>query len=249
VSDTALIPAALYGLRTWRVATDARGERLTATCERTSWPDGGAWLHAACGRSGRHDAPDPDCNCGIHAWHPSRTTARRVLASRFEVPGIVEAAGAVQVHDDGFRAQRARPYALVVTPGRNVKLVARLAERYRAQVIEVAGPDALVAWCRERGLGLDEATVAELLGADVVRERRQAHRRRRRRDGLRIATAVVVAGALIGLGAAFASGPSSPHGVYGRTGWVVRPHERKCPPPPPKPAAPRAPSTPARAHC
>ncbi|MCW3001091.1 MAG: hypothetical protein JWQ20_389 [Conexibacter sp.] len=249
MSDTALIPAALYGLRTWRVATDGRGELLTATCEPTWWPDGGAWLQAACGGSRDHDAPGPDCNCGIHAWHPSRTTARRVLASRFEVPGIVEAAGAAQVHDEGFRAQRARPYVLVVAPGRNAKLVARLAERYRAEMLEVTGPDALIALCRERGLGLDEATVAELLGADTVLERREARRRRRRTDVLRIATALAVAGALIGLGGALASGPPSPHGVYGRTGWVVRPHERKCPPPPSKPTGPHAPPAAARANC
>jgi hypothetical protein len=32
-----------------------------------------------------------------------------VLASRFELPGIIEADGAVEVHADGFRAERARP--------------------------------------------------------------------------------------------------------------------------------------------
>ena len=44
------------------------------------------------------------CGCGIHAWHPRRASARRILRSRFDLPGIVEADGAVEVHEDGFRA-------------------------------------------------------------------------------------------------------------------------------------------------
>lgn len=248
MSDAALIPAPLYGLRTWRTAVDARGECLTGVYEDTPWPDGAAWLHASCQPAGEHAAPDPDCTCGIHGWHPARTTARRVLASHFDVPGIVEAAGAVQVHDEGFRAQRARPYALVVTPGRNAQLAARLGKRYGAEVIELAGADALVAWCRDRGLGLDEAVLDQLLGADRAVQRHRARRRRRRTDAFRIATALVVAAALLSLGGAFASGPPSPDGVYGRTGWVVPPRKPGCPPPP-APGRSHAPAAPVGAHC
>jgi hypothetical protein len=230
VSDAALIPAPLYGLRTWRPAADTRGEYLTGVYARTRWPDAPAWLHATCGRGCEHPAPDPDCTCGIHGWHPDRLAARRVLASRFDVPGIVEAAGAAQVHDEGFRAERARPYALVVTPGRNAKLVARLGERYGAEVIEVTGPDGLLAWCRDRGLGLEEPVLDRLLGADRVLERRKARRQGRRKDAFRVASALAVTASLLSLGLAFASGPPSADGVYGRTGWVVPPRKPVCPP-------------------
>jgi hypothetical protein len=218
VTDPPLIPASLYGLRTWGLAEDAEGEWLTAVAHGTRWPPGGAWLEAACGVGAAHEAPQDDCTCGVHGWHPRRTSARTVLAGRFEVPGIVEAAGAIEVHEEGFRAARARPYALVLLPGRNAGRVARLAERYRAQVVEVPDADALLDWSRERGLGLDERVVDDLLGADVVAERRQARRRRARTDALRIVAAVVASVVLWALGTHFITDPSGPRDVVGRAG-------------------------------
>jgi hypothetical protein len=260
VSDATLIPAALYGLRTWRPGVDDGGECLTGAYDATPWPDAGRWLHASCACGCAHAPPDPECTCGVHAWHPDRSAARRVLGRRFDLPGIVEAAGAIQVHDEGFRAERARPYALVVTPGRNLMLARRLGRRYGAEVVEVSGPDALVAWCRERGLGLEAPVVDVLLGGERAAERQADRRRGRRRDAVGVAAVVAIAAALLGFGGAFASGPPSPHGVYGRTGWVVRPKPQGCPPPRTRPAvrtpAPRATSgTPPatgprrRAHC
>jgi hypothetical protein len=223
VTEAPLIPAPLYGLRTWRLAADERGESLRATSHATQWPSDGEWLEASCTSSGDHSAPAAGCSCGIHAWHPRRNSARRVLASRFDLPGIVEAAGAVEVQEDGFRAERGRPYALVVTPGRNKNQAVRLAERYRAQVVEVAGADALLAWCRDRGLGIDERTVDELLGPERVEEQREARRRRRRTDGLRIAVVAAIAAVALLVGYLFESGPTS-HGIFGRAGWVQCPN-------------------------
>jgi hypothetical protein len=246
VTDAPLIPASLYGLRTWRLTADGGGELLRASCQPTRWPADGAWLHAACAGPGGHAAPDPGCACGVHAWHPRRASARRVLASRFEVPGIVEAAGAIELQDDGFRAERARPYAFIVTPGRNAKLTSRLARRYGAEVVEVAGADALLAWCNERGLGLAEQTVDELLGPELARQRRRAQRRRRRRDVLGAACAVALSAALLGGGHLLAGGPPSKHGVYGRTGWVTPPD---CPKPAATSVAESAPAATSKPPC
>jgi hypothetical protein len=220
VSEPPLIPAPLYGLRTWGLVADDDGERLTGVAQRTPWPEDGAWLDAACGSGGAHVAPQPDCYCGIHAWHPRRWSARRVLASRFEVPGIVEAAGAAEVHEEGFRAERGRPRALFLAPGRNAKLLARLCRRYRAELVEVHGPDALIAWCHERGLGLDERTVDQLLGPGEADARRRRRRTRACRDALRVAAAVIVSALLLLLGALFAKDPHGPHQLFGRTGPV-----------------------------
>jgi hypothetical protein len=219
VTETPLIPAPLYGLRTWRVAAGADGEWITGVHHGVRWPPDGEWLDAACDRDAGHAAPHAGCDCGVHAWHPSRPAARRVLASRFELPGVVEATGAVEVHDEGFRAERARPHALVLLPGRNAGLLHRLAERYGAEVAEVARPDDLLAWCRERGLGLDERTVDELLGLEAG-DRRAARRRSARRNALRVAAAVVVSIALVLLGLAFVSDSSGPGDRFGRTGPV-----------------------------
>jgi hypothetical protein len=204
VSDPPLIPAGLYGLRTWRSVADADGERL----------------HAECGSRGDHVAPQPGCDCGIHAWHPRRSSARRVLATRFELPGLVEAAGAIEVHEEGFRAERGRPYALFLAPGRNAKLLARLCRRYGAELVEVRGPDALLTWCHERGLGLDERAVDELLGPGEGDARRRMRRSKARRDALRVVAALIVSAVLLLLGALFAKDPQGPHKLFGRTGPV-----------------------------
>lgn len=181
MSDAPLVPGPIYGLRTWEVETGSDGERLTAPQRGTAWPTGGEWLTATCSRPEGHRAPAPGCECGIHALHPTRAGARRVLAQRRAVPGILEAEGNVELHDQGFRAERGRPHALVLAPGRNEKLIGRLAETYAIPIVEVRGPDDLLAWCRERGLGLDERAVFELLGPEAAEERRRQRRRDLRR--------------------------------------------------------------------
>jgi hypothetical protein len=198
VSDVALVPGPLYGLRTWRVVVDDGVERLAGPQRRTPWPPGRGWVQATCAEG--HVAPAPDCRCGIHAWHPRTATARRVLASRFDLPGIVEVDGAVEVHEDGFRAQRARPYAFVRLPGRNPHVIERLAATYGARILDLRRAEQLLAVCRERGLGLGEAVVEELLGAETLAEQRRARSRRRRTDVLRAAAALAVTAALTRLG-------------------------------------------------
>jgi hypothetical protein len=167
---------------------------------------------------GGHAAPAGDCTCGIHAWHPRRSSARRVLAGRFEQPGIVEAAGAIELQQDGFRAARARPYALVVTPGRNTKRAERLARRYQADLVRVRNAEGLLDWCSERGLGLDASTVDELLGPENASQRSRSARRKRRRNALSIAVAVVLSAAAVAVGWAFLSGPPSSDRICGRIG-------------------------------
>ena len=149
-------------------------ERLSAPQRGTPWTLGEGWIEATCGED--HPAPAADCGCGIHAWHPRPASARRILRSRFDLPGIVEADGAVEVHEDGFRAQRARPYAFVRMPGRNPFLIERLAAAYGAEVLDLRRAEELLAVCRERGLGLREPVVEELIGAE--RDRRAPPRPR-----------------------------------------------------------------------
>ena len=197
MSDAPLLPGPLYGLRTWRVVKEDGRERLTAPQRGTVWAAGG-WLEATCGEG--HAAPAADCRCGIHAWHPTRAAARRVLASRFDLPGIVEANGAVEVHDDGFRAERARPYAFVRLPGRNPFLIQRLSAIYGAEVLDLRRPEELLAICRERRLGLPEPVVAELLGAETMAERRRERARMRRNAILRMVATMLVLAALCVVG-------------------------------------------------
>jgi hypothetical protein len=74
-------------------------------------------------------------------------------------------------------------------------------------------------WCSERGLGLSESVVAELLGPGEVEERRLARRAKLRADALRLAAALVVA-ALVVVGLLAATDPPGDRTLYGRTGEV-----------------------------
>ena len=197
MNDARLVPGPLYGLRTWRVVTHDGRERLSAPQRGTPWTLGRAWVQATCGEG--HAAPAADCLCGIHAWHPRRASARRVLRSRFDLPGIVEADGAVELHEDGFRAERARPYAFVRLPGRNPFLIDRLAAAYGVEVIDLRRPEELLAVCRERRLGLQEPVVEELLGPEAIQERRRARARQRRNDALGVVAALLVLALLCAL--------------------------------------------------
>ena len=216
-----LFAGSLYGLRFWRVVVDDRGEWLVGPHRSTPWPAGGEWLQATC-PSG-HAAPAAGCDCGVHAWHPRRSSARHVLAPRATVAGIIEAQGPAEVHEDGFRAQRARPHALVLTPSRNGKLIRRLAARYDTQIVEVRGAAELLAWCRERGLGLDERVVAGLLGSGDAAALRRAQRRRYRRSALRVALVLAVAALLVVTGLTVVADPPGERTLHGRTGEVHRP--------------------------
>jgi hypothetical protein len=216
MTDEPLIPGPLYGLRTWRVVAENDGERLAAPHRGTTWPTGGEWLVATCER---HAAPAAGCDCGVHAWHPRRSSARRVLSTRREVPGIVEARGATEVHEEGFRAERARPHALVLVPGRNAGQIRRLAEAYGVDVVDVRGAAELLAWCRERGLGMDEAVVAQLVGPGE----HAARTRKTRRDALRFGAALAVAAAVVVAGIQLIPEPEPGKVLKGRGGEIRTP--------------------------
>ena len=190
MSSAPLVPGPLYGLRTWRVVIEDGRERLSAPQRGTPWAQGRGWVEATCAED--HAAPAVGCRCGIHAWHPRRASARRILRSRFDLPGIVEADGAVELHEEGFRAQRARPYAFVRLPGRNPYAIERLAAAYGAEILDLRRPAELLDVCRERRLGLQPPIVEQLIGPEVLAARHREQARRRRHDALRVAAALLV---------------------------------------------------------
>jgi hypothetical protein len=220
VTDTPLVAGPLYGLRTWVVVGDAGAERLAGPQRHEPWPTGGAWVEARCVRDPSHAAPAHDCVCGLHAWHPDTHNARRVLAARREIAGVVECDGTIEVHAEGFRAQRGRPHALVLTPLRNPALLRRLADAYDAEVAEVSGPADLADWCRGRGLGMEPAVIDDLLGPGAAEASRRESARRARRLVVGMVAWIVLA-ALVAMAAAVAlPDPPGPRDVYGRAGHV-----------------------------
>lgn len=220
MSYTPLVPTPLYGLRTWAVVGESGHERLAGPHQGAVWPEDGAWLEATCTQSSSHRPPSEGCGCGVHAWHPSRRSARRVLSGRREVPGIAEVKGAIEVHAEGLRAEQARPSVFFLARGRNVHLLHRLAEAYGARVVEVDGAEAMLDFCRARGLGLDEPSVVALLGPSTAEQLGRDRRRRARADALRLAAAVALAALLVAAGLQFATDPPGERVLHGRTGEV-----------------------------
>jgi hypothetical protein len=163
--DPPVVPGTIHGIRCWRLHDD----RLGGLFHSADWLEGGRPTRARCDVRSSHDAPQPDCSCGLYAYHPwsraaaaaaGQTDTRRGQAD--VVAGIVEAWGQIDVHADGFRAELARPVAFFMprpsTGSRRLRAcIESLAERHHAELIEADGhrPD----WAP----GLDESFVSELV--------------------------------------------------------------------------------------
>lgn len=142
----------ILGFREWRLAD----RRLAPVGYGVETWDGGNEVHAICGVSERlrrrtgvlaymperrvpapgfvwHEAPDPECDCGLYAWHdmpgdtPAGSGVTRVL-------GAIVARGAVEVHQDGFRAQFARPVLFAYGGDDDREHVRALGRRHRVAV-------------------------------------------------------------------------------------------------------------------
>ncbi len=122
----------------------------------------------------RHKPPGTRCGCGLYALSPqSRRSASEVFRAEGphglprEIPGLVEAWGQVELHETGFRAQFARPIALILHRDQAgtewAELMEKLARAHRAVVLFVRTPEELARYCRQHDLGLSPGTVGRLL--------------------------------------------------------------------------------------
>jgi hypothetical protein len=86
------------------------------------WPQGKPFL-ATCVRrfmllGGDHEVPSEGCSCGVYAWRdlPRKAAAHHLVGARTrgdEAWGVVQLLGKVVVHARGYRAEKARPVAVV----------------------------------------------------------------------------------------------------------------------------------------
>lgn len=139
---------AAIGYRSWHVSTHGELSSLTAA---------GAWRpgvnRASCHRGLRHDAPAPDCECGLYAlhrhrdrgWMPSGTNA---------VHGAVAAWGDLEIHDTGFRAEFARVVALTLPERARGELRRRVGLAAARHCVPVVSPAGLREAAIEHGLEL-----------------------------------------------------------------------------------------------
>ena len=181
-AEDVVVPGRLYGLRAWTVGG---GKRLEALAQHGSWASGSNPTRARCAAGRGHRAPAHDCSCGLYALHPSvaqckSSFARARDAARAgrtaDVSGIVAAWGAVELHESGFRAEYARPHALLLPAGAGdgyAQLVRALAAGHHAEVWKIDSGHDLHRRCVEHNLGLSKAAVKDLLGPQLRRQRRR----------------------------------------------------------------------------
>lgn len=83
-----------------------------------------------------HDAPHPECSCGLYAYASQDLMEERYVGAVHNayVCGAVIAWGKVCEHEDGWKAQFARPLCLKEEAGRE-NLVSKIAENYRIPIV------------------------------------------------------------------------------------------------------------------
>src|SRR3954468_2658326 len=113
--------APVIAFRSWRLA----GAQLVSPFIPCRWE--GRVMHATCYDANRtltrgvgwldapHASPDPECQCGIYAYHTPGP--RSWFGEAYWCEGVVSAWGRIVVHGDGFRAEHARVEALSVPEG------------------------------------------------------------------------------------------------------------------------------------
>ena len=169
-SDAPLFAGPIYGLRAWAIHWRGGDAYLGGPIQGTGWRAGGKATEARCSNSRlpRHRAPAPECGCGLYAYHPDKESCRALHWPDDDGPlgavvGVVEAWGRVELHADGFRAQKARPVAIARTgapPGSDrARILEQIAARYGAELVDAERPADLIALCRERNWGIDRRVV------------------------------------------------------------------------------------------
>ncbi len=133
----------IVGYREWRLATDHDGGPvLRSLTSDTAWPHHEP-LRAVCHRehtwawrrpSYRHEVPSPDCGCGIRASSHPFFERRPDADGDPRVAGVVLGLGRAEIDLEGWRAERARVWALVDPHHRGE--VVHAAARYGARLLE-----------------------------------------------------------------------------------------------------------------
>ena len=112
--------APVVGFRKWRVVRD----HLSSPYIPLRWDE--AMVRARCYPANRsllfgrgwleepHEAPHPDCKCGVYAWH--RPPGAGPVPDPDRAFGVVALWGRIEVHADGMRGERARIRALGFAP-------------------------------------------------------------------------------------------------------------------------------------
>ncbi len=134
------IPTGSGALLSTTEALSGGDRAVLAPQARRAWARAAAAAQAWCsarGRAGLCDQPAA-CACGLHAY-----SAPRHWHEHGFVHGAVVAWGRIVVHEDGFRAQYARPVAFLESPAEWLRPIA---DRYGVPVLGEAELVRYAAW-------------------------------------------------------------------------------------------------------
>jgi hypothetical protein len=121
----------VIGFRQWRL----RGSELWALLSDERWDPG--VVTARCD-TGRHQAPETDCECGLYAWYePPNPMASAATADL--VAGGVALWGRIELHAHGMRAEHGMVVALALplSWGSKRRRLRAAAERLGAPAVPV----------------------------------------------------------------------------------------------------------------
>jgi hypothetical protein len=114
------VPGPVRGVRFWTIDVSPEAAPLLRSPRGDSWRPAGEPTRARCS-CGCQTAPSAACCCGLYAFHPwskafdpGAVSGRQVGSGVWTVWGEVEAWGGLEVHEDGFRAEFARPAAVYI---------------------------------------------------------------------------------------------------------------------------------------
>lgn len=114
-------------------------------------------LHAAPATAeAKHQAPHSGCQCGLYALHALPAGWDSFDPDTPIVPGAVAVWGKLEVHADGFRAERARPVVLARSDEFSVKVNRWIETAARRRGIEVVDLSELHEYAAEFGAAVPE---------------------------------------------------------------------------------------------
>lgn len=152
----------LLGVRQWLVpdSLDELKPLRTLKASTPSWETDGSATQARCFSDGSeaHECPGKGCECGLRGYHPWLVppwylwSGDKAANKDRYVTGVVEAWGRIELYQEGFRAARARPVALVLPPAFRFGDAARIA---LADLCEHVGAELLDP---DRGVSLEETS-------------------------------------------------------------------------------------------
>jgi len=165
----------IIGYREWR-SKDLWLSRIGPFSVGPEWNSDGTPTRASCRSDWSHHAPDPECECGLYAYHPwiSSTDADLRWFHARAVYGFIEAWGRIEVHAQGFRAEYARPVAFIQPSpdglGGDQKQIelyrprlARLARECGAELIGPGEETSVEDWLEENPRQLTQDAVIRLV--------------------------------------------------------------------------------------